>query len=112
MKNTILVLFAVTALLFFPIGKVNAQEKNNQTVIIKVYEFTANSNSKIIVVKPDGTVEENKLNKIFTSGEQNAVDIQNEINKWRNEGFEIDGIAGGGLTTGIVTTIVLTKKEE
>ena len=38
MKNTILVLFAVTALLFFADGNLHAQENSSRTIIIRVVE--------------------------------------------------------------------------
>lgn len=107
-KQTLLTLIVFT---FIGIGNVNAQEQSNQTVIIKVYEFSANNNSKIMVIEPNGTIVELKLDKMLSSGEQNIIKIQNEINKWKNEGFIVDGISGGSGTNGVITTIILSKKE-
>lgn len=114
MKNwkKIGMLLTLSVVTFLGMGNVSAQEQSNQTVIIKVYEFSANSNSKIMVIEPNGTIVEKKLDKMLTSGEQNIVEIQNEINKWKNEGFVIDGISGGTVTNGLITTIILSKKDD
>ena len=109
MKNVKLIFLAVTATLFLGIGNVSAQK--SETVIIKVYEFIASSNSKIMVIDPKGVVVETELKKMLTNGEQNIILMQKEIDKWKNEGFTIDGISGGTASTGLVTTIILSKNE-
>ncbi len=102
-------MLVVTAMLFLGMESVSAQK--SETVIIKVYEFVASNNSKIMVIDPKGVVVETELKKMLTKGEQNIILMQKEIDKWKNEGFTIDGTSGGTASTGLVTTIILSKKE-
>lgn len=111
MKKVKLILVVVVAMLFLGIGSVNAQEKKQQIVIVKVYEFVANSTSRIMVIDPTGTVTEIELKKMLSSGEQNIIPIQKEINKWADKGFVIKGISSGSVTSGLITTIILSKDE-
>ena len=112
MKNLKLILLTLTTLLFLGVGNVNAQEKKPQTVIIKIYEFAANNNSKIVIIDPQGNIAEIDLKKLLTDNEQNIIPIQKEINKWKSEGFTIEGISGGSLASGIITTIFLSKTDK
>jgi hypothetical protein len=112
MNKTKHIILSLFVLIFLGIGSVTAQEQSKQTVIIKVYEFAANSNSKIMVIDPAGTVSEKELKKMLTSEEQNITVIQNEINKWKEKGFVIDGVSGGSVTSGLITTIILSFNEE
>lgn len=112
MKNVKLMLLTLTILLFLGIENVSAQDNNPQTVIIKIYEFAANNNSKILIIDPQGNIAEIDLKKMLTDNEQNIIPIQKEINKWKSEGFTIEGISGGSVMSGIITTIILSKKEK
>lgn len=114
MKNLKLTLVAVTAILFLGMSNVNAQAQ--KTVIIKTYELAGSLfKSKMVVTDPSGKTETiimKTLNwgKIENIVAENSAILQDEINKWKKEGYVIDGLTSGGLGDGImVTTVVLSK---
>jgi hypothetical protein len=102
-------------MLFLGMGNVNAQEKEPQTVIIKVCEFAINIKSQILVIEPDGNSNKLLLDKV-TSGNyeesmaNNAKIVQKEINKWKKEGFTISGMTSDMETANRYTTIILSKE--
>lgn len=116
MKNVKLILLTLTTLLFLGIESLSAQEKNSQTVIIRVFEHHRNE-SKMITTAPDGSTNVIKLTAVnalsFEGNENNSVIMQSEINKWKNQGFTLDNLSSLSNPTGaIITTIILSKKEE
>lgn len=111
MRKLRLILVTTIVALFLGMSNVNAQAKNSQIVIIKAYEFAASGKSKMTVTDPKGSVTEIKLSKILSSEEQNTIPIQKEINKWKNEGFVIEGVSSGFDAVGLITTIILSKDE-
>lgn len=98
MKNIKLIVLAATAMLFLGIGNVNAQENNPQTVIIQVFPDLdgAKLTPLLLVISPDGNSYEVSMNEVSVKTKKTAtIDnlkiLQKEINKWKNEGFVIDG---------------------
>lgn len=103
MKNVKLMLLAVTAMLFFGMGNVNAQEKEPQTVIIQVYGEMDGTKNKmsLLVTATDIESYEIPMNEIGLKNRKeatinNSEILQKEIDKWKNEGFVIDNISVTG----------------
>lgn len=117
MKNLKLTLVALTAILFLGMSNVNAQEQ--KTVVIKTYEFVgAFAKSKMVVTDPSGKTTMTIMKtlnwgKIEDIAGENSVILQDEINKWKKEGYTIDALTSGstGQAAMMVTTVVLSKKE-
>lgn len=115
MKNVRLML-AFIAILFLGMGNVNAQNVENQTVIIRVFEHNRGNSSKMIITSPDGSTKLIDLATVnlnsFEGNENNSVIMQTEINNWKNQGFSIDGLTSQSNYIGaMITTIILSKKE-
>ena len=105
MKSLKLTVLAVASVLFLRMADLEAQE----TIIVKVYEFPANANSRIMVINPEGGVTEIELAKMLSPGEQNIILIQREIDKWKREGYKLTHTSAGGLPSGLITTFILEK---
>ncbi len=110
MKKVRLVLVAVVAMLFLGIGSVNAQEKTPQTVIIQM--ATELNGTKVmyflLVIEPNGNsyeipVNEDNIKDRKLVAVNNFKVLQKEINKWKYEGFVIDGTSE---TNGYVNIIM------
>lgn len=100
MKNVKLIILAVTAMLFWGMGSASAQEKEPQTVIIQAYAEMDGTKSKmsLLVTATDVKSYEIPLNEVgFKNRKEatinNSTILQKEIDKWKNEGFVIDGIS-------------------
>ncbi len=98
MKNVKLILVAVVAMLFLGVGNVSAQEKEAQTVIIQSYPEAHGTKltSLLLVIDPNGNSYEIPMNEMTVKNKKavwidNLKILQKEINKWKNEGFIIDG---------------------
>lgn len=105
MKNVKLIFLAVTAMLFFGIGNVNAQEKS--TVLIKArvigeYAYVINT------VKPDYTTYELKNQ---TKDENALVALKRELDKWISEGYIIVNSTVSGSFSPTSETIYILIKE-
>jgi hypothetical protein len=91
-----------------------AQDKEPQTVIIRAFE-SFREGSKMVTTSPDGATKSIELTNVdivsFEGNESNSVIIQSEINYWRSQGYSIDGLSHS-IATGIITIIILSKKEE
>lgn len=116
MKNVKLILLVGTTMLFLGMGNVNAQQKESQTVIIRVFENTRGNSSKMIITSPDGSTNSIELETLninsFEGNENNSIIMQSEINNWKNQGFSIDGLSSLSNYVGaIITTIILSKDE-
>ena len=116
MKNVKLILLAVSAMLFLGMGNVSAQNKEPKTLIIRTLEFVMGGSSKMIITEPSGISQTIKLSNLdYRKGEDiasNQATIQAEINKWKKEGYEIDGISNSVVGDGmLITTIILSKDE-
>ena len=103
--------------LFFGITQAIAQEKNPQTVIIRVFEIRkGKTSSHMTITSPDGLTKSIKLSNIdiegFEGESENGVIIQTEINLWKKKGFELDGMSTQTTYVGgIITTILLSKND-
>ena len=114
MKNVKLIVLTVSAILFLGMGNLNAQEKESQTVIIRVFEQHRGTTSQMVTTNPDGSTKSTKLIKVdigsFEGNESNSIIVQSEINNWKNQGFTIDGLSSqSNLVGAITTTIILSK---
>jgi len=107
--------------LFF-IAEVKSQDdKYPETVLIKLVETTysgvaAQAESKIIIVKPDNSIETKALEKASYLKDadltlnDNLVKIRTELQLWQNQAFHIQSMSSASpMTYLIITTIVLTK---
>jgi len=94
-----------------------AQEKDPQTVIIRVFEqHIRGTVSQMVITSPDGTIKSIELTNVnlksFEGNEGNSVIIQSEINSWKNQGFSIDGLSSQSNYIGVmITTIILSKEK-
>ena len=116
MKNVRLMLLAITAMLFLGMGNISAQQKQEQTVIITIYEFSAIYKSRMIVVDPSGNSKTVELKTITLKSLEetvaaNSISIQSEINKWKSEGYEIDGMTANTSGDSKTSMIILSKKD-
>lgn len=91
------------------------QNVEPQTVIIRVFECFRKS-SKMHITSPDGATKSIELTNLdavsFEGNEGNSVIIQSEINNWKSLGFSIDGLSQTNYAAALITTIILSKKEE
>lgn len=115
MKNVKLVALATMTMLFLGMGDVYAQEKEPQTVIIRVCEFAINIKSQILVVEPDGNLNKLLLDKVTSSNYEesmtnNAMTLQKEINKWRKQGFIVSGMTSTMESANRYTLIIMTNE--
>lgn len=116
MKKVRLMLVAMIAILFLGIGNVSAQEKSTEMVIIRVIE-TSSAKIKpcITTTNSEGKVTKIELEKGWRDEfVNNQIHIQNELKKWKQEGYKISHLSTSGSTsgdTGIIsfTTIILEK---
>lgn|SRR5690554_875879 len=117
MKKIKLMLVALVAVLFMGVGSVNAQGKNPQTVIIKVYEAPFTSfKAQMVITEPSGTSRSIDLKNINIKSLKeevsgNSLLIQSEINNWKKEGYQINGMSGSSLGNISITTIILSNDE-
>ncbi|MBW7867327.1 MAG: hypothetical protein H3C31_03260 [Brumimicrobium sp.] len=112
MKNVKLILLAVIATLFLEVGNASAQENPSKTVIIRVTERRVGGNPAIVTTNPEGKTNIIQLEKGFDESGANALIIQKEIEKWKKEGYEIDGISSSVMgDVALITIIILSKKE-
>ncbi|MES2681236.1 MAG: hypothetical protein V4635_15180 [Bacteroidota bacterium] len=114
MKTTtkILILFTLT---FCVNRDLIAQEgKYSETVIIKMIDYHLGDNSKLIIIKPDDTIETKLLDKAkITDDEEgvkaNDVKLRQELQKWHNNGFVIKSSTSTSFRTISIMTIFLQK---
>lgn len=97
------------------------QEKYPETVVIKLIETYSSGmispvGSRMVTVTPDNTVETKALERadIIHGGkeevEQNLVKLKIELQRWRNQGFEVKSTAMASPNDFItITTIILSK---
>lgn len=111
--NLIAVLILLMTVVSF---QVSAQNTQPETVIIRTFEANKKS-STMVVTSPDGSIKSIELTNVdivsFEGNQDNSVIIQSEINRWKSQGFTIDGLSSFSNYVGvIITTIILSKKEE
>lgn len=109
MKNIKGLLLATMTMLFLGFGNVNAQESTSQTVIIRVLESPGvGLKPCIVITDSQGNSTKTELKKGLDESGENAVLIQNELNKWKNQGYKITEMSTAGETF-FRTTIILEK---
>lgn len=114
MKN--LKLLLCIAVLFLAITPIYAQDKTPQTVIIKTFELFIGKESQMVVTSPDGTSKNIQLQNVDSknyaigTGNNNAI-VQSEIDRWKKQGFEIEGLSTTVSGALLLTTIILSKDE-
>ena len=112
MKNVKLVVLATMTMLFLGMGNVSAQENQSKTVVIRVIESMFRGKSSIVTIDPEGKTNITELKNGLDEFSENTVLIQKELEKWKKEGFKIDGVSNSGWgDVMMVTTIILSKKE-
>jgi len=111
------VFFIISTLLLMGVSTLAAQN-TPQTVIIRMWESV--TMSQIITTKPDGKVDRTPLQKgghyhkyyNEKSIENNSLLFQSEINKWKKEGFKIDGVTHSVYGDNFFTIIIMSKDEK
>ncbi|WP_317898861.1 hypothetical protein [Aurantibacillus circumpalustris] len=121
MKNKFL--FLTFGLIFITLN-LNAQdqeEKYPETVLIKlvetVYEGASiKAESKLIIVKPDNSIETKMLERTsYLRGAElilndNLIKTRIELQLWQNQGFELKGMSTTSpMDYLMITTFVMTK---
>ncbi len=110
MKNTKLILLAVTAILFLGIGNVSAQQKS--TVIIT----TITSGREITLQVVDD--QDNTTSQVvkFSKDKPEQAYLKIEMDKWLNKGYSLSQSYGyasplGGAGSIRYETVILSKDE-
>ncbi len=100
---------------FIAITVMSISHLNAQTVIIRAIEFPMVYKSMMFVTDPNGETQTIELENLRKSMDKaianNNVIIQTQINNWKNEGYFINGISNYAMGDGMVTMIILSKKE-
>ncbi len=91
------VFLILSTLLFISINQAAAQN-TPQTVIIRMWEIPLGAPSRMYVTDPSGNTTQIKIDSpnaktLDTAIPNNHTTLQNEINKFKMEGFKIDGIS-------------------
>jgi len=109
MKKISLILLTVTALLFLGTGSVNAQENSSKMVIIRVVEGHG-IKTGFVTIDSDGKTSKTALEKghDVEISAKNGLLIQQELEKWKREGYKITHLATSGQEVSR-TTIILEK---
>ena len=109
MRNIKLMVLATITMLFMGIANLNAQENPSKMVIIRVIEtYGGGTKSTLITTDAAGKSSRIELEKGLDQSGNNAVIIQKEIQKWKQEGYKITQLATSGETL-FHTTIILEK---
>lgn len=93
----------------------NAQEGESGTVIIRLIENYTIKDGGVMAVthagKTDVTTNLQNLNpkNIQQSGDENAVILEQEINKWKKQGFQVTELSTSSGTAYVITTVLLSK---
>gem|GEM_PF-4969029 len=113
-KNALLI---TLLFLFFGMTAATAQEQTSQMVMIRAFELPAlggGKSSRMTVTSPDGSMKSTDLieidSKSYAGAGDNSIVIHQEIDRWRKQGFEVDGLSTQTtLYGGMITTILLSK---
>ena len=111
MKKLKLVLVVTVTLLFLGMGSVSAQEQPTKTVMIRILETHAGVESGLIVTDMDGKTNTTILKKRLTLDvlADNGIIIHKELEKWKQEGYNITHLSTSGDGAFRHTTIILEK---
>ncbi|MEO9258102.1 MAG: hypothetical protein ABI207_06955 [Crocinitomicaceae bacterium] len=111
MKNVRLMVLATIAMVFMGVANLSAQEQDQQTVIIRVFEFVM-GRSKMYVTQPNGDnviVQLESPRNIDEAYPKNDAILQTQINSWKKLGFNVNGMTSYPSNHAQVTVIILTK---
>ena len=91
-----------------------AQEIESETVIIRLIENYTRKDGVMSVTHAGKTNEYSDLPSLSTrniqkSGDENAVILEQEINRWKKQGFQVTELAMSSGTAYIITTVILSK---
>jgi hypothetical protein len=114
----VIILFVLT--FYFNAGLIAREDKYPETVIIKLIEYHEGTimvdNSKLIIIKPDNTIETKELDKAKIKGDgegitANLVKLRQELQKWHNNGFVVKSSSSSFPIGGYVSmTIIILQK--
>ncbi len=109
--NLIALLILMMTMISFQ-GK--AQGNESETVIIRLIENYTMKDGMMAVThegKTDVIKDLPSLNpkNIQKSGDENAVLLEQEINKWKKKGFQVTQLSTSSGTAYIITTVILSK---
>ena len=113
MKNLKIIVFTVIPFLIS--NQSYSQEKTAHTVLIRTFEVFGGKQSKMVVITPEGETKTIELKEIspkdysIGSGENN-IEVQSEINHWKNQDFVLDGVSNTSVASVLITTYVLSKE--
>ena len=113
MKNVRLMVLATIAMVFIGVANLSAQEKEPQTVIIRVFEFPL-AKSKMYVTQPNGEtqiipLDSPKLGNIDEVFPKNDVILQGQITNWKKQGFDVNGMTSYLFGDAHIIMVILTK---
>lgn len=114
MKNVRLMVLATIAMLFIGMTNIDAQEKEPQTVVIRVFEFSL-AKSKMYVTQPNGEtqiipLDSPKIGNIDEVFPKNDVLLQSQINNWKKQDFHVDGMTSYLFGDAHIIMVILTKE--
>lgn len=93
----------------------NTQEGESGTVIIRLVENYTTKDGGVMAIthagKTDVITNLQNLNpkNIQQSGDENAVILEQEINKWKKQGFQVTELSTSSGTAYVITTVLLSK---
>lgn len=111
----IIALILVSSLVFSSFGINNNDPNNPETnegyTIIRTYEINGMVASKMITAYSDGNIETTPLKGLKAAYfEENIITIQNQLNKLKNNGYELISSNGGSSDNVVVNTYIFQKK--
>jgi hypothetical protein len=104
---------ATVTMLFMGMTNIHAQEKESQTVIIRIFENPV-SKSRMYVTPPNGEtqiiqLDSPKLGNIDETFPKNDVILQSQINNWIKQDFHVDGMTSYLYGDAHIIMVILTK---
>ncbi len=109
MKKLKLVLVVAVTLLFLGMGSASAQEKSSKMVILRVVEGSG-AKTGLVTIDSEGEINKIALEKGHDAdiAASNGLLIQKELEKWKQNGYQITHLSTSGETVSR-TTIILEK---
>jgi hypothetical protein len=112
--NKISLIALLTMIMTLVSIQVNAQENKSEIVIIRLMEATLTSNGIMVVTHSGKMMKTEQLPAInpknfYKSGDENAIVLETEINKWKESGFSNITLSSSSTDTHLITTVILSK---
>jgi hypothetical protein len=98
----------VTAIALFAIGFSDVKAQENETVIIRTYEY-GTVKGEMVTATPNGEINQIELPAHSKNLGANTVTIQSEINKWKKQGYKLTHVSTG-KSDNIITNIFILEK--